>query len=292
MNVKESIEELITGGVIPSDSEVVSTNNKVVVVSASKGTVSRIIDLSLMQPRDDPQDIRYSHSVSWLGGADAPIVRPTHETPLTRGSYVISTYPLMKREGVDLSEPNAKNIYDLIMNVGDALPNILLGMPLRGLSVPIYVQERLDYLSKIPTAISEFVDFTFQALERLSSSHPFSQLSEDDIALVHGDYKSENVVADEEGGLMVIDLDAASIGPRLFDIASWRLRCELGDGAPIEKVADVGRKTKAWDEESYLALIGWKAISSMSFTLRYEHPSISKPKFKKIARAAMNLGGI
>lgn len=114
----------------------------------------------------------------------------------------------------------------------------------------------------------------------------------DDRALVHGDFKADNVVADSHGSLKAIDLDAVSVGPGLYDLASWRLRSEMGDEAPVEEVANVGRQTEAWREDSFRSLIGWKAISSMSFTLRYESPEINEEKIAHIAQSATNLGGL
>jgi hypothetical protein len=66
----------------------------------------------------------------------------------------------------------------------------------------------------------------------------------------------------------------------------------MGDEAPVEEVVNVGRKSGDWCEDSYRTLIGWKAISSMSFTLRYELREKSKEKVMQIAACAVKLGGL
>jgi hypothetical protein len=40
------------------------------------------------------------------------------------------------------------------------------------------------------------------------------------------------------------------------------------------------------------SLIGWKAVSSMSFTLRHETPDINREKIPHIAESAIVLGGL
>lgn len=126
----------------------------------------------------------------------------------------------------------------------------------------------------------------------MNDRFPFCQLLHDDPALIHGDYKVDNVVTDHAGNLHAIDLDAAAIGPRLYDLAAWRLRSELGDNTPVEEVVDIGRSVADWDEDVYRSLIGWKAISSMSFTLRYETPDMYADKVPRIAHSAVLLGGL
>ena len=51
-------------------------------------------------------------------------------------------------------------------------------------------------------------------------------------------------------------------------------------------------ETVASLEDVYRSLIGWKALSSMSFTLRYEAPEIANTKVPQIAHAASSLGAL
>ena len=141
-----------------------------------------------------------------------------------------------------------------------------------------------------PTYDQRLVEYVQTETHRMDSQYPFEQLTQRDTSLVHGDFKADNIATDHEGRLKAIDLDAVAVGPGLYDLASWRLRSQMGDSAPIEEVANVGRQTDTWDEDAYTSLIGWKAISSMSFTLRYETPDMNREKIPHIAESAILLG--
>lgn len=291
MNTNVCIESLVRSGDIPDDVKVVSTNNKVVVVSQGHHLVARIGSLADINQRDDPHDLRYSHTASWLAGDVAPVVKPLHNEPLIRSGYVISSYPLLKT-GVDLGASGANNIYAMVRDFGNALTTVTEGMSLRRLDVAQYVQARLKYMRDSLDHDQRAVEYVAEEIDRLNSQCPFSELVEHDTALIHGDIKTDNVVATSSGELRIIDLDAVAIGPRLYDLASWRLRSELGDSAPVENTVAIGRQTATWDEESYRSLIGWKAVSSMSYTLRYEAPEVSRDKMIQIADSAYTLGGL
>ena len=292
MNYTNCVETLTNSGDIPADSEVVSTNNKIVIISHGEKLVARIGSLVDVKERDDPHDLRYSHRASWLAGEVAPVVKPLHEEPLISGDYVISSYPLLDNKA-DLSESNAKELYHMTHKLGDALAKVEAGMTLRRLNVEAYVGERLNFMLSNPEHFDQrLVDYVSDEFDRMSVKHPFNQLTQDDTAMVHGDFKADNVVLDYDGSLKTIDLDAAAVGPRLYDLASWRLRRELGDKAPIETVVDMGRHSKEWNEDSFRSLVGWKALSSMSFTLRYESPDIYVDNVARLARSAILLGGI
>lgn len=287
---QECVDKLVESGDIPHDSVVVSTNNKIVVVSRSEGIVTRIREHTIGQERDDPHDLQYSHRVAWLASRVAPVVKPLHESPLIRGEFILSSYPLFSTEH-SLSERQANNIYDLIKEFGDALHEVSGGMNVRRIDIHAYVQDRLITMHDNGHPDPFLVDFVSREVERLALQFPFSQLVEDDTSLIHGDVKSENIVFSDSGDLIFIDVDAAAAGPRLYDLASWMLRSAMGDAAPVNKVVEVGRQQPGWDEETYRSLIGWKAVSSMSFTLRYEPPEVYKAKFKQIRDRAFMLGG-
>jgi hypothetical protein len=291
VNTQRSIEKLVSNGDIPNDAEVVSENNKIVVISRRECIVARIGNLANAKLRDDPHDLSYSHKAAWLAGDFAPVVKPLHETPIVSGDHLISSYPLLNNE-LRLDESRASDIFSMARDLGMALPVVESGMSLRAMNVPAYVQERLDHMLDNPGYNQSLVEYVNNELQRMNRESRFSQLVEDDRALVHGDFKADNVVADNDGNLKAIDLDAVAIGPRLYDLASWRLRSEMGDKAPVEEVVNAGRQTEAWREDSYRSLIGWKAISSMSFTLRYEAPEINERKVAHIAESATILGGL
>ncbi len=291
MNTQRSVEILVRNGDIPDDAEVVSENNKIVVISRRERIVSRIGNLTNAKLRDDPHDLNYSHRVAWLAGDSAPVVKPFQEIPIVSGDYLISNYPLLD-SSVRLDESRASDVFSMARDLSLALPVVEAGMKLRQLDVATYAQERLNHMVDNLDYDQRLVEYVNREMQRMKQEVPFSQLTEDDRALVHGDFKADNVVADDDGNLKAIDVDAAAVGPGLYDLASWRLRSEMGDDAPVEEMANVGRRTESWREDSFRSLIGWKAISSMSFTLRYESPELNKRKIAHIAQSATNLGGL
>lgn len=284
------IPSLISSGDIPHDAEVVSTNNKLVVVSESEKLVSRIIKEANFSDRDDPHDIRYSHDASWLASEVAPVVRPLHQQAIKSQGYIISTFPLLQRS-TSLSN-SAADIGELIRDFGNALDTVNAGMHLRRLNIAEYVSERIFSMQGDRSFDQSRVEYVADEFSRLERDYPFSQLFEDDPALIHGDYKADNIVADDNNKLHLIDLDAVAIGPRLYDVASWSLRYELGDDAPLPEVVEAWRGHNDWDEDAYRALASWKAISSMSFTLRYESPEVSHENLDRIVHCAARIGGV
>lgn len=289
MEFSDRLIDLVEQDIVPKDSQLVSTNNKLVVISSREGIVYRIARLGDSVDRDDPQDISYSHRVSWAIAQEAPVVSPLEEEPIVASDYVISRYPLM-RSDPRLSEANSEEIFNLVHSVGQSLGSASKHLDLRSLQVPQYVSTRLSDIEEAGTINPGEVDCLREILERLEEQAPFDELTAEGTVLVHGDLKKDNIVSDNSGQLMVIDLDAAALGPSLYDLSSWRLRREMGDSSPMESVIDIARRSTSWDEDRYRALIGWKAVSSMSFILRYEDDEMAPRKISALARAAILLG--
>ena len=281
------LDELVTANVIPNDYQLVSTNNKFVVLSQQEKIVARLSKKTLAENRDDPQDLCYSHGISWFAGIASPVVQPFSPNIQQFEDWTISKYPLLNQNG-GLTKRDIPGLVYLLDSVGEALEDVRNNIPLRRLNVAQYVTERVQTLP--PSAPSKQSDFLRSSLDFMNQRYPFQELCEAPV-LIHGDMKKDNIVRDERGNLMAIDLDAAAIGPRFYDLASWRLRNHMGDEAPIEKIVEHKRKTKAWDEEQYRALIGWKAISSMSFVLRYGNV-LNSSDFDRIVASAVTLDGL
>lgn len=288
MNTAECMQELTESGHIPGDARVVSTNNKIVALSSSEQIVARICDLRELNERDDPHDLHYSHYASWHASSVAPAVRPLQHEPIIAGNYLISSYPLLRSAGA-LHAADARSLYALADSFGHALHTVQAGMQLRRLDVQAYVGERLDNMQSDVHPSPRLLEYVRAAALHMRTICPFEELTQADSALVHGDFKTDNLVKDCDDSLKIIDLDAVAVGPRLYDIASWRLRAALGDDAPVEAMVEVGRSSANWNEDAYRSLIGWKAISSMSFTLRYEAAEIHREKTVDIAHQAARL---
>lgn len=288
MNIEHCVRTLTELGAIPNDARVVSTNNKVVTISDKERVVSRISDLSLARPRDDPHNLDYSHRVAWFAGESGAVVKPLHEEPEVHGDYLVSTYPLLQSD-IELNAVAAPALYTLLRALGNALPAVAPNIALRQVDIATYVRERLGSMRDNSTYDQRHVDYITEVLDYLESQCPFRELVDADPALIHGDIKADNIVKDIDNHLQLIDLDAAAVGPRYFDLSSWRLRAALGDKGPVDGIVDIWRQQGGWNEETYRALIGWKAVSSMSFTTRYESPDISSDKVVALAAHANKL---
>ena len=265
----DALNTFIAEGLLPEDSEVISTHNNLVVASASAKIVSRIARISKMGQRIDPGDIRYSHKVAWLLAERTSVLRPTTESPCQHGDFVFSTFPLLGP--VDWSAQNPVVILNAVMDLGYAFQSVCR-IELRHLNIEEYAQERLEYAES--RNIGEGVlEWASDLLGYYRRHYAFLRLVELDSALTHGDLHAGNAVEDQNGKAFFIDLDSIAVGPRLYDLASWRVRRELGDGAPVDKMVAQARRLPSWNEGEFSALMGWKLLSSVTHTLRYTNIS-------------------
>ncbi|OGL34236.1 hypothetical protein A3F64_01610 [Candidatus Saccharibacteria bacterium RIFCSPHIGHO2_12_FULL_42_8] len=178
------------------------------------------------------------------------------------------------------------------MKFNAAVSYVSESLALRGFDISQYAQERLDFVKKHDYRDNELTfEYVQNMLTQLQLYYPFDELTQDDPALVHGDLHAGNVVSGIDKGLEIIDLDSVAKGPRLYDLASWRFRHEIGDAAPIAGVIEEAKNMNAWDQETYNALLGWKAISSMTHVLKYEQPGDIKQRVASLAMSACRLGG-
>ncbi len=64
MGFQQYKSDLVEIGLIPGDSRIVSTNNKLVAISPEQGIVYRVKKDTDSSLRDDPHNLDYSHKVS------------------------------------------------------------------------------------------------------------------------------------------------------------------------------------------------------------------------------------
>lgn len=283
------MDRLLDEKLIPADSEIVSTHNNLIVTSKKEATVSRIGKLSLIAQREDPGDITYSHRLAWVASDVAPVVRPVSEEPIQKEGIIISSFPL--REKVDWSESSPGSIQDMISSFNGALGYVGERLVLRDFDISKYAQQRLDYAYHHGFNQMQVLDNAQRILSAHQMAYPFRELTDDDPALVHGDLHVGNVVANKNS-LEIIDLDSVARGPKLYDIASWRVRREISDVAPIDRVVDISSKFATWDDESFRALIGWKIISSMTNAIRYEKSENLRSRIVELGRCAHHLDAL
>lgn len=288
---EKCVSTLIASGAIPDDSEIVSTNNKVVTISKRQRLVARISEITSVRVRDDPHDLTYSHNLAFILRQTAPVGAPIEQYPIQSDGYLLSRYPLLQ-SSVSITPEDAQEVYECLDTFAVSIHSVETGdQPLRQLYVPGYVQERLEHMHDRAAYDQTAVEYVSTETARLNQEYPFAELTTAQRSLVHGDVKVDNFVRDDINRINLIDLDATAIGPKTYDLASWRLRAELGDTAPVESIVEAARSNNTWSEEAYRALIGWKAVSSMSFSLRYEGEKAAG-KITDIAHAAFTLGGI
>lgn len=289
MTPEINITKLVEKQLLPPDYEVISTHNNLVILSRGEQMVARIGTLSHIAQREDPGDIRYSHTIAWETSKRAPVVRPMTQKPLVFEGAVISKYPLMRAAAWRQRRPN--EIFKMIDDFNECLDIVSEAVDLRQLDVAKYAQSRLDYVEEEDYRKNETsFEYVQKILREHSAQYPFNEMTESDPALVHGDLHAKNVVVSSDDKLKIIDLDSAAKGPRLYDLSSWRYRQQLGDAAAIDLVVNEARKSNSWNEESYQALIGWKVLSSMTHILRYEAEELIEDQISRINSSAQGIG--
>jgi hypothetical protein len=202
--------------------------------------------------------------------------------------FVLSTFPLMQL--VSWDEQDAQNVLQAITIFGQSLPKLDGRMNLRHLDIEGYARDRLEYASVTSRIDKEVMAWAVKVLDYYERNYALHELAMLDPALVHGDLHENNVVKGSVRPILFIDLDSVAIGPRLYDLASWRVRRELGDAAPIDLAVDIVRTTTTWDEDTFRALMGWKLVSSVSHTIRYGDPAEVHQRICVLNRCGLALG--
>lgn len=290
MNV-DTINNLIEEKILPSDSEIISSHNNIVISSKLEHIVARIGLLSVIKSLEDPGDIVYSHLIANKIGDAGHVVKPTTETPDIYGDVVVSKYPLMK--SVDWNRQDPLNILEVVTDFNSQLDRANKNFLLRELDIPKYTRERINVAEKNKLVDESTLEHVRKLLEKYEQNYPFSELSDSMPGLVHGDLHENNFVIDELDNLKIIDLDSSSRGPFLYDVASWRFRQMLGDHAPVDLMIARRRQNNFWNKESFRALIGWKALSSITHVMRYETDrNIIPNKIVMLGRCAINAGAL
>jgi hypothetical protein len=257
---------LISDGIIPEDSKVISTHNNLIVSSLSSGNVMRIAHIPSIDKRSDPGDIRYSHQLSWLIGEAGSVLRPVNEMVVVSHGCAISEFPF--KESVKWHTQNPCDVLSAIDKFGQALPVVAPVLKLRTLDIAGYANARLEYAEESGQLDEHVLRWAREMLDYYKVNHALGELTQLDPSLVHGDLHAGNVV----DPLLFIDLDSTAIGPRLYDLASWRVRSQLGDIAPLEQVVECARRKTDWSEDVFRKLVGWKLLSSVTHVLRYGDP--------------------
>lgn len=282
------LDVLKSKSLLPDDSEIISEHNNVIVRSQSERMIARLGLLSAIQKRTTPGDLVYSHGLAWdMRGYDV-VTAPLSPTPVLDGDVVISSYPLM--DPLDWQRTTAANVYGKVSKMAQ-LRNVLsleIESQLYNLDVSEYAQARLDQVRRHTEDGEEMylADSIERQIEAYRQHYPFQQLRDSDPALVHGDLHTGNVVLDGSNPLL-IDLDSVSVGPRLYDLASWHVRSLRGENVPTNKMIQIEKSVDTWNQESFEALMGWKIISSLTHTLRYEAVTTKRASINSLARLAI-----
>ena len=280
---------MIEEKILPNDSEIISSHNNVVVSSRLEHIVARIGLLSVIKSLEDPGDIIYSHLIANKIGNAGHVLKPITKTPDIHGDVVVSKYPLMKP--VDWNYQDPLNILEVVTDFNSQLDKANDNFLLHELNIPKYARERINIAEKNKSVDESTLEGVQKLLEKYEQNYPFAELSDSMPGLVHGDLHENNFVIDELDNLKIIDLDSSSRGPFLYDLASWRFRQTLGDHAPVDLMIERSRRTPFWNKESLRALIGWKALSSMTHVIRYETDrNIIPNKIVMLGRCAISAG--
>lgn len=276
------IERLRGAGIIPDDSEVIHDRRNTILKSSSRGVVYRVSAENVLD--DTPQDIAYSHKLSWqIAQNSSAVLSPLNPEPIVYDGVVVSQYPLADTE---ISRANSQELANLLNEAAAIAVNSLT--KIRELKVYDYVNDRLELSTDDEVArMRNWLKYYYQAhadmyAERIDGCEP---------SFVHGDLHSNNIVR-HEGVLKLIDLDSASSGPPLYDAAAWHLRYLSGDDTrvDVQSVVDIMKSDEKWDDTLYQGMIGWKALSSMSYLLlNYRNYPDFKKRIANIKRCTEDL---
>ncbi len=282
------IDRLTHEGLIPEDSVVISERDNLIVSSMLEQTVSRISTIHAINRREGSGDIIYSHELSYGIGRRGAVVSPVSHVPDYYKKYVISTYPLLRPFYPELVK--AETLSDSIQqfnafSIDDIAPAVLV----KTMNIPHYAGTRIARAAH--TLECDEYEHTINAvmctLDYYNDSFNFRQLIKEDPSIVHGNMHAGNVVTEENGKPLFIDLDSAAIGPRLYDIASWRVRQLRGEPAPTDEIVTESVRSK--DASRLRSLIGWNILYSMTQALRYSAPDKIHDDLRKLADIAQQL---
>lgn len=284
---KNIVSQLVDKNILPSDTEILSSDNNLITFSKKEKIIARIGRLSLIDQREDPGDIQYSHEIAWAADSSSPIVRPIDQSPIIDDDLIVSRFPAMEK--VDWHKHSGEDIVALLNGISESFDCIRNKITLKQLDISDYAQKRIDSCLHKNDYMYPTINYVQNILNLQETKYPFGELVKKSPSLVHGDLHARNVVSDHDGNLMVIDLDSMKIGPALYDIASWRVRREQGDDAPVEQAVNLARESNQWDEILYRALIGWKAVSSMTHLLKYGDPRTIKEEINLLTNSVNKL---
>ena len=271
-----NLEQLKESGIIPPDSKIISEHNNTIIESTAEKLVGRLATLHSINTRDTPGDICYAHTLAWEMRNENVVVSPIAEQPIIENGVVISLYP--KLDQIDLRNVEASSIHQKISTF-----NTSLGMINEYMKHEIYTLDISEYASRRLYSVRDDIllknnkqlsGFTSDILSYYTQNYPFTELTSDDRALVHGDLHMGNIVMNHTYEPFIIDLDSTSVGPRLYDLASWHVRSMRGDIAPTTKMIDLEKASGRWNQESFAALMGWKIISSLTHEIKYQQNDI------------------
>lgn len=286
---ENTLQTLIEKNLVGSDAEVISSHNNLILRSPSRRIVYRIAEIATMLTREDPGNLRYSHDAAWISADVAPVTRPTSRLPHESDGFIVSSYP--ERRHVNWSNHDINDVSFAVSRLGNSLEHVSSAMELRTIDIPSYAQDRLDFAKvSVGGEALRSVDAVGRFFERHNAEYPFRELIEEDKGLVHGDLHATNLVCNDQGEAEIIDMDSLSIGPKTYDIASWRIRQELGDAAPVDSMVGIRRLDNGWNEDLFRSLMGWKIISSMTHAIRYEQNSYEMArKIRKLEEISLQL---
>lgn len=272
----DTVKRLISRGLVNADVEVLSNHNNLIMKSPSERVVYRVAEIASMLSREDPGNLRYSHEAAWISADIAPVVRPVSRHPVEDEGFIVSSYP--ERQRIDWTSHDPRNALDTILELNNSFGYVNSAMELRTIDIPSYSLGRLDFATASDeTKGCRSLDIVKRIFEKHSAEYPFYELLEADKGLVHGDLHATNLVRNDAGEAELIDMDSLSIGPKTYDIASWRVRHELGDTTPVDTILRMRRLDGDWNEDLFRSLVGWKIISSMTHVLRYEQNHLKIP---------------
>jgi hypothetical protein len=255
MENKKIITRLTNEKIIPKDSKIINERRNLILMSSTENIVAKIAIKSLTE-QASPCDITYGHKISYdMAEQGLPVLQPFEPQPLIIDDIIVSLMPL--GQPVDWKNQQPKDIYSLIDTI-----RTYDNPKMRKLNIPEYSYGRLNKYAESQDADMSLYKIIKGVIDQQNESGDFdSNIYES----IHGDLHSENIIL-HDGQLKIIDLDTASNGKRYYDLASWNLRYYTENPTVnVDNVVLEAKKDSTWDDKLFKRMIGWKAISAMTY---------------------------
>lgn len=268
---------------LPTDSvELARQRFHVVACSQAEGQVFRVGLADTGATLVDPCDVGRSHMLAVaMGSAGLNVLAPATSTPMRRGRYVVSAFPLAEPLAATGWRTNEPALLGAAMPRWARFSSELL-VPL---DIPGYTAERLRTAEGCSNgALRAAAEWCHAQRDSLQLQYPWTQLMRVR-GCIHGDPNLGNLVRVRSTSTpLFIDLDSVKHGPRWYDLAVMQLYAiRFASSYPWQTImAAYERADGTVQLDALRGLRRWKEFSSATQLLtRWEELGIAEEFWRR-----------